>query len=62
MLNYLDPEIIIDDLVKIHLDLIENLKDIESKHFLLFNGTSENTKLEKMIYQEKLLNLIVGHQ
>ena len=45
--NYLDPKIIIDDLVKIHLFFIENLNDIENKHFLFFNGSSENNKLLK---------------
>ena len=37
MLYFIDPKIIIDDLIKIHLYLIENLKNIEDKHFLLFN-------------------------
>ena len=55
MLNYLDPKVIIDDLIKIHLFLIENLSDTENKHFLLFNGSSENTKLVKDNLPKKII-------
>ena len=57
MLNYLDPKIIIDDLVKIHLFFIENLNDIENKHFLFFNGSSENNKLLKNNFSKKIIEL-----
>ncbi len=57
MLNFIDPKIIIDDLIKIHIYFIENLKNIEDKHFLLFNGSSENTNLVKDNLSKKIIEL-----
>ena len=45
MINLINPQVIVDDLEKIHLKLLETFKkDKSKKHFILFKGSSLNYK------------------
>ena len=54
MINLINPKVIVDDLEKIHLQLLDIFKkDKPKKHFILFKGTSLN-------YKETVSNEIIS--